>query len=103
MLDKNDIKILRGMFRENNEVFGAQHKREIRDEIYSVVKASEASLIRRMDSNAESMKKELIERMDRMKGEIVDAVIDVLDDNILPQIQELREDMVMVKHHLKLA
>lgn len=96
MLDKNDIKILRGMFRENNEVFGAQLKREIRDEMYSVVNgavvASERRMIERMDS-----------KMDSVKKEIIDGIIDVLDDNILPQIQELREDMVMVRRHLKLA
>ncbi len=99
MLDTKDIEILRGMFRENNEIFGAQLKREIRDEMYSVVKASEASLIRRMDS----MKDELLTRMDSMKKEIIDGVIDVIDDGVLPQIEELQQDVITVKRHLKLA
>ena len=45
MLDKKDIEILRGMFRENNEIFATQLKREIRDEIHSFIRASESRIL----------------------------------------------------------
>ena len=95
MLDKNDIAILWGMFTENNSIL----KREIRDEMHALIKASEAGLIREIRSTEGRM----ITRMDSMKQEITDGVIDVIDDNILPQVQELRENVVMIKRHLKLA
>ncbi len=41
MLDKNDIQILREMFRENNSIFG----RELRDEMRALIRASEHRVI----------------------------------------------------------
>lgn len=93
MLSKNDMSALRGlmreviietvpgMMRENNEIFGSQLKREIRDEIHSLIKASEAGLIRRMDE----MEIRLIQRMDGG----FDAINELIDDGILPQVNDL--------------
>ncbi len=59
-----------GMIEANNHIL----KREIRDEIHSLIKASEAGLIRRMDA---------------IKGEILDGVAEIIDDRVLPQIDDL--------------
>lgn len=45
MLDKKDIEILRKMFQENNELFGSCLKREMRDEMHAIVRASERRVI----------------------------------------------------------
>jgi hypothetical protein len=93
MLTKNDMTALRGlmreviietvpgMMRENNEIFGAQLKREIRDEIHSFIKASEAGLIRRMNA----MEERLVQQM----GSGFESMNELLDDGILPQIDSL--------------
>lgn len=41
MLDKNDIKVLQGMF----DAHGQMLKREIRDEVHSLIRASEHRII----------------------------------------------------------
>lgn len=83
MLDKNDVALLKGMFGEllhhelkaNNKVFGNDLKREIRDEVHTLITASESRLIKRMD---------------RLRDEIVDDVGSLFDENVLPQITELQ-------------
>lgn len=91
MLNKNDIQVLRGMFRENNE----QLKREIRDEMHSVVKASEAAMIRRMDALEYDVQKDIQTTRD--------DIIDVINDGILLQLEEHDREIRSIKHHLTLA
>lgn|SRR3989338_1191150 len=91
MLSAKDIQLLEKMFgkitenmvtkdmlRENNEVFGRQLKREMRDEIHAVVNgavfASEARMMKRMDN---------------LREEILDGVSDIVGDEIFPQIDDL--------------
>lgn len=64
----------------------------LRDETYSIVKASEAGLKRYID-----------EALHRTKEEIVDAVIDVIDGGILPQIENHDREIVKIKRHLQLV
>lgn len=56
-------------------------KKEIRDEMYALISASEY----------------------RIKIEITENISDLLDTSILPQIADLQRDMTLVKHHLQLA
>ncbi len=84
MLDKNDIQIIRDLFQENNAIL----KREIRDEMHSCIAASE---VRTM------------EKMEKMKEEIIDGITDVLDDSILPRLEEHENDIRLIKRRLQLA
>ncbi len=96
MLNKKDIAILRGMFCEllieNNEIFGRQLKREICDETYSIVNAAVFASEQR-----------LIKRMDEIKEEIIGGITEVIDEGVLPQIEEHRIEIVKIKQHLQLA
>jgi hypothetical protein len=115
MLTKNDMVLIRGVFTEvltgetpaivdgviqktvpgmieaNNHVL----KREIRDEVHSLIKASEAGLIRRMDA----MEERLIQRMD--SG--FESMNELIDDGILPDIGQHGREILLIKSHLKLA
>lgn len=99
MLDTNDIAQLRGMFGEllveNNRTL----KREIRDETHSIVSAavfaSEQRLIQRIDDVEKNLRQEI--------HDVKDAVIDIIDESVLPQIEEHRVDILRVKKHLQLA
>ena len=86
MLDEQDVRVLQGMFRENNEVLiekitgditGKMHvmERNIRDEIDSKVSACERRLEAKID-----------DKIDGLRNEIVDLI----DEHILPQIAELQ-------------
>lgn len=86
MLDKNDVALLRGMFLENNEVFGRQLRRELRDEIHSVVNAAVFASEQR-----------LMQRMDEMQ----DGILEVINDGILPQIEENRLDIIAIKRQIQ--
>ncbi len=88
MLDTKDIEILRGMFRENNEIFGAQLKREIRDEIHASIKASESGLIREIRAT---------------ETRILDAMGSMMDVQIAPRLDEHDAEILTIKRHLKLA
>ncbi len=107
MLNKNDVTMLRGMFVEVLDDRDVQwkadldqrfhdFKHEIRDEIHSVVNgavsASEARMMNRMDGSLE-----------RVKVEIIDAIGEILDESVLPQISDLQVDMRRVKNHLQMA
>jgi len=74
MLSKNDVQILRGMFEENNQIL----KQEIRDETYSIVKGEVAALRRDM-------------------FQMRDDILDVINEGILPQIEEHRIDIARLK------
>lgn len=86
MLSKNDIQVLRGMFRENNEVFGSQLKREIRDEVRALIAASESKVIRHLEA-----------KIDSVKEEIIDGIIDTLDGNIYPRLDGHDQDIARLK------
>jgi hypothetical protein len=85
MLDTNDIKILREMFEENNQVL----KREIRDEMHSVVNAavsaSEKRMMHRMDA--------IVEEIQTTRNDI----LEVINDGILPQIDAHDRDVARLK------
>ena len=86
MLSKNDLNELRGIMREVVEENNGVLKREIRDEVHSLIKASEAGLIRRMD-----------EKMDQMKTEILDGVDDIVGGSLLPQIDDLDRRVIRLE------
>ncbi len=85
---RNDF---RDILSQNN----ADLKREIRDEMHSLISASEYRTTARIDN--------LSMKVDGLKSEIVSEVCEVISDAILPQIHELQVDMRLVKNHLKLA
>lgn len=127
MLNKQDITTLRGMFEdvlsvslsvslrkevpaivlaiiqntvprmihEQLEINNHILKMEIRDEVHSLIKASEAGLIRRMDV----LEEKLTKRMD----EGFSSVLELIDDGLIPQIQEHERDIQLIKRELKLA
>ncbi len=92
MLSKNDIQILRGMFRENNEVFGSQLKREIRDEMHALISASESKVIHRLEAKIESVKEE-----------IIDGIIDVLDRDVYPRLDGHDQDIAQLRLQVGIA
>lgn len=85
MLDKNDIKLLEKMFknvvtgnmltkalRDNNEVFGRQLKREIRDEVQALLTMTEKR--------------------------IISEVTEFIGDSIVPQIDDHETRLIRLKH-----
>lgn len=86
MLSKNDMSALRGLMREaiidtvpgmiesNNHIL----KREIRDEVHSLIKASEVGILRRMDAMHNGL-----------RTEILDGVAEIIGERIVPQIDDL--------------
>ena len=104
MLSKNDLVMIRGvvseLFVENNrewdkkldqrfdafEIRFADFKHEIRDEIHAVVNAAVFASENR-----------LIRRMDVMQEEISD----VINDGILPQIDEHTRQITVINRHFK--
>ena len=88
MLDKNDVQLLRQMFTENNKVL----KHEIRDEMHSVIRSEVFASETRM-----------MKAMKEMKEKIIDGITDVLDNSVLPRLDEHDRDIRSIKRHLKLA
>lgn len=96
MLDTKDIQMLERMFgkilaeglRANNEVFGSQLKREIRDEMRALLSASETRIMKKAHE---------------IKVEIIDGITDVLDEGVLPRLDEHDREIRVIKRHLKLA
>lgn len=84
-------KTVPGMIEANTHIL----QREIRDEIHSTVKASEAGLIRRMDE----VEAQLNKRMDAG----FETILEVIDDDILPDLKTHERDIYTIKRHLKLA
>ncbi len=84
--------MLRGMFGEtlttelrvNNQILTDEIKRDIRDEMHSIVKASESVLRREIH-------------------QMRDDILDVINEGILPQIDEHDREIRGIKHHLKFA
>ncbi len=98
MLDKEDIAVLRGMFTENNAIL----KREIRDELHSVVNAAVFASEQRMMKEFERVQKEFERVHEEIEG-VKDAVIDLVDETIMPKIEDNRMEIVAIKRHLSLA
>lgn len=74
MLDRNDIKILRGMFSEQDIRFDKKLdmvRTDLRDEIHD-------------------MEVRLVNRMDTMENRIYENIGQLLDAKVLPQIAELQ-------------
>jgi hypothetical protein len=88
MLTKKDLGLIAGLLDDKLDI----QKREIRDETYSMIKASEAGLKRYID-----------ESLGEAKSEIIDSIIDVIDRGILPQIEEHAVEIRKIKRHLQLA
>lgn len=102
MLDKEDIALLRGMFIENNAIL----KREIRDEIHSVVNAAVFASEQRMMKEIHAVEGRIAKEFERVHEEIEgikDAVIDLVDETIMPKIEENHLEIVAIKRHLSLA
>ncbi len=78
MLSKNDIQILCGMFEENNHVL----KREIRDEMHALIVSSESKVIHRIEL---------------VKEEIIDGIIDILDRDVYPRLDGHDQDIAQLK------
>mgnify|MGYP001607276944 CR=1 FL=1 len=112
MLSKKDIQMFEKMFanvvtrdtlrdilRENNEVFGAQLKREIRDEIHAVVNgavfASEERMMSVLAGAIESVRNDI--------HTLRDDILDLVNDEILPQIDECQRDIVQLKVAVNIA
>lgn len=101
MLDKEDIALLRGMF--------SDVKHEMRDEIHSVVNAAVFALEQRMMKEFERVQKEFdrvqkeFERVHEEIEGVKDAVIDLVDETIMPKIEDNRLEIVAIKRHLSLA
>lgn len=123
MLSKNDMKMFRGMVTEvvtevvkeevtkvidakvpkmissaieaNNHVL----KREIRDEMHSVVNGAVAASERRMIDRMDAMEDRLVTRMDIN----FEAITDLIDDGILPEIKEHRREIDSIKRQLATA
>lgn len=88
MLSKNDIQILRGMFEENTHVL----KREIRDEMRALLLASETKVIHRLAT-----------KIEHIKEEIVDGIIDTLDRDIYPRLHGHDQEIMKLNLHIGLA
>ena len=86
-------------WKEGLDQYGRDLKHEIRDEIHAIVNgavfASEQRLIQRMDDVENNLRQEI--------HDVKDAVIDIIDESVLPQIEEHRIEIVKVKRQLQLA
>jgi len=90
--------VLPRMFLEQEKKFDQKLedlRLDIRDEIHSVVKASEAGLIRRME--------DIEEKLTKRTDDGFSSVLELIDGGLIPQIQEHDRDMHLIKRHLKLA
>ena len=99
MLSKNDIALLRGMFLENNHILSkefdekldirfADFRHEIRDEIHAVVQGAVFASEERLGKKIDTLRDDLLE---------------VINEDILPQIEEHTRQIGIINRHLKLA
>lgn len=88
MLDKHDIGILRGMFKENNEALRRDLRRELSDEVHGLITASERRMITRMDA---------------MEHRIITNIAEFMDTSVFPRIDALESDMSVAKAKLRIA
>ncbi len=124
MLSKKDIAVFRGMFQEQevridrkfderfaqqevkiDQRFAQQEARfdqkledqhmNLEDKLRSCIRASEASLTRKIDGAVAELRFE----MHTMR----DDILEVIGEEILPQIDEHTREIGLIKHSLKLA
>lgn len=88
MLSKNDIQVLRDMFRENNATF----KLEMREEMLDLIAASEKRIISVVDK-----------RIANAETRIIDEVTDFIGSSILPQIDEHNMRLSRLERHTMLV
>jgi DNA topoisomerase VI subunit B len=104
MLDKQDITLLQDMMgktikvalEENNRIFKQELKREWRNDFRDILVQNNLDLKREIRDEVHSL-------LRKTKREIIDEITEFLDQAILPQIHELQVGMGLVKNHLKLA
>lgn len=105
MFSQKDIAVLRGLFAEQEHRLNSQwdirfsdFKHEIRDEMHSVVNAavfaSEQRMMKRMNESEERLTKKI--------DALQDGILDIINDGILPQIEENRIEILGVKRRLTL-
>lgn len=95
MLSQKDIALLRGMFQEQDSRFDQKLcdlRLDVRDDIHSCIVASEKRMMRNLE-----------ERLNEVKVEIIDGITDILDEFVFPPITELETDMTRVKGRLQMA
>ncbi len=89
------VTLVRGLFQEQETRLGQKLedlKENLRDEMHSCISASEHRMMNRMDG-----------ALERVKTEIIDAIGEIFDESVLPQISDLQIDMRQVKNHLQMA
>ena len=102
-MKKSDLLEIREVVKEvvseaieaNNHVL----KREIRDEFHSVLKGEIVASERRMITRMDQMETRLEKRMDEGFG----AMTDLIDDGILPQIDEHNRVIAQLNHAVGIA
>ncbi|MEK7632837.1 MAG: hypothetical protein AAB473_03525 [Patescibacteria group bacterium] len=87
MLSKNDIQVLRDMFRENNATF----KLEMREEMLDLIVASEKRIIA-----------DVVGRIAVAEERIIGEVTDFIGSSILPQIDEHNMRIGRLERHTML-
>jgi hypothetical protein len=103
MLSKNDIATLHGMFgkllRENNEVFGRELKRDVRDEIHSVVNGAVSASEQRMTEHMDVVEQRMIARIDDGQS----AILEAIDELVLPRIKKNRRSILRLNKTIGIA
>jgi len=86
MLNKEDVRVLRGVIGEMLEENNHSLKREISDEMHSVVNAavfaSEKRIVATLRAEIHTLR---------------DDILDLVNDEILPQIDQCQRDIVQLK------
>ncbi len=106
MTEENN-KIL--MHKVHDEIETSNHllKREIRDEMHSVVNgavsASERRMMAHMDQKIDTAISGSEGRMIKRIDSSQDAILEAIDEIILPQIQANSHDILLIKRSLSLA
>lgn len=106
MFSQKDIAVLRGLFAEQEQRLNSQwdirfsdFKHEIRDEMHSVVNAavfaSEQRMIQRIDGSEERLTKKI--------DALQEGVLDVINEGILPQIEENHIEIIEIKRKMTMA
>ncbi|MEK7183089.1 MAG: hypothetical protein AAB776_00465 [Patescibacteria group bacterium] len=81
---------------ENNRIFKQELKREWRNDFRDILVQNNLDLKREIRDEVHTL-------LRKTKREIIDEITEFLDQAILPQIHDLQVDMGLVKNHLKLA
>ncbi len=108
MLDKQDIVLLQDMMDttvsrsikvalvENNRVFKRELKMEWRSDFSDMLSRNNVDLKRDIRDEVHSL-------IAAAEKRIIYGITEFINHSILPQIDDLQTDMIIVKNHLKLA